>query len=145
MAKRKKQQKKPFKYILEELPKKTDLKFLDIPKWEKNVAFGFKYCIESGKCSIKECEDFLNLFLSLKFLCQRNWENIKKSKSHYHKIPLNTELKIAYKEIAKDFPECPPIYQLGTKTECRLIGFHNPDSVFEIIWIDEKHEIFKRK
>ena len=143
--KRKKQQKKPFKLLLEELPEKNNLKFLDIPDWKKNVAFGFKYCKESGKYSIKKCEYFVDLFMSFKYLCKQNWENISKSKKHYHKAPRTKELEIAHKEIAKDFKEYPLLYQLGTKTECRLIGFHNPDSVFEIILIDEKHEILKRK
>lgn len=145
MAKRKKQQKIIFKDILKELPKKTDLKFSDIAYWKKNVVFGFKYCRESGKYSIKKCKDFSNLFLSLKYLCKHNWENISKSKKHYHKAPQNKKLKVAYKEIAKDFKEYPQLYQLGTRTECRLIGFHNPESVFEIILIDEEHEIRKRK
>lgn len=143
--KRKKQHKITFKDILEELPEKNNLKFLDIPDWKKNVAFGFKYCKESGKYSIKNCEDFVDLFLLFKDSCKQNWENISKSKKHYHKAPQTKELKMAHKEIAKDFKEYPILYQLGGKTECRLIGFHNPDSIFEIILIDEKHKILKRK
>lgn len=116
--------------------------------FERYPEFSFKYYESDHKKYSFRCitvlDDFYEMFERLKTLSSLKWKEIKFSGNyHFHDVEWSqsTELKGFNASILKDFPAL----QFKLFQECRILGFFNQNNVFEIVWIDRHHKVFKRK
>jgi hypothetical protein len=113
--------------------------------------FSFKYYAHthrdySFKC-IVDIEDFHEMFDRLKAMSGLTWYAIKKAiQFHFH------EIEWASSEEPNGFTNCLPstlrsypACQFKLFQECRIIGFFNSTNIFEIVWVDRHHQVYKRK
>ena len=80
----------------------------------------------------------------LKTLSSLRWKEIRLSGNyHFHDIEWkqSNEPKGFNTSILKDFPAL----QFKLFQECRILGFFNQNNVFEIVWVDRHHKVYKRK
>lgn len=153
MAKRKKSKKKSTKILAKRI-KDKDGKFKIFPKkpayLNKHPIFSFTHYIDSNKnwsfkC-IKNCKEFWKLFENLKKMSSLTWgEIIQSSTFHGHEVSWQ---KDTLPNIVKNLPEEIKNFSLfifKIFKDCRIIGFFNVNSVFEILFVDRYHKIFTDK
>lgn len=120
----------------------------DVGYFERYPEFSFKhYASDHKKYSfrcIKTLDDFYEMFKRLKALSNLKWKDIKLAGNyHFHEIEWvhSSEPHGFNTSVLKDFPAL----QFKLFQECRILGFFNRGNVFEIVWIDRHHKIYKRK
>ena len=106
---------------------------------QKNNVFSFR----DNRIKSKE---FGALFENLKKMSQKTWREIKvENLWHAH------EVKWASTKRPKGFSNLPekiqdfPAFQFKALKEKRIFGFFRSDNVFEIVWLDYDHAIYKNE
>lgn len=118
--------------------------------YDLHPAFSLKYYDKthkkySAKC-IDKLTDFHVMFEKFQTFSELVWKNIEQSNQfNFHPIEWSkTTEPSGFKNLpndAKNYPAC----QFKLFEECRIIGFFNSNNIFEIVWIDRHHEVYKRK
>jgi len=91
--------------------------------------------------------EFGMLFENLKKMSQKTWGEIKSEKLQWHAHEVEWESTA----IPKGFSNLPekiqyfPAFQFKVLKEKRIFGFFRSDNVFEIVWLDYDHEIYKNE
>lgn len=101
----------------------------------------------SCKC-IDEVEEFHEMFERLKAMSGLKWYDIKKARHQYHFHEIEWHETSEPFGFSKDIPRTLQVYpacQFKLFKECRIIGFFNQNSIFEIVWIDRNHEVYPKK
>lgn len=119
--------------------------------YSRHPEFSFKYYDHAHKeysvICIGSHKDFHTMFERLKSMSQFKWKQIRAWTDTYHFHP------VEWKESSEPggFNKLPsnlrdfPAWQFKLYRECRAVGFFNPDNIFEVVWIDSKHKVYKRK
>jgi hypothetical protein len=96
---------------------------------------------------IKEYKDFHTMFERLKAMSQFQWKDIIKSPQVFHFHPIEwaqTSEANGFRLSPAELNEV-PAWQFKSFKECRIIGFFNNKSIFELIWIDRDHKVYPQK
>ena len=124
----------------------------EIPFMKRYPAFSFKYYHDSHQKfsakSIKSIDEFIEWLLGLKKLSASTWEALLRAKqAHCHEVRWEqTTQKNGFQGvpgIPKEYNNFSPI-QFKAFQECRIVGFINSENVFEVIWFDRRHEIYRK-
>jgi hypothetical protein len=115
---------------------------------DKHPAFSFKH-FELGHRkyshkSIADVSEYHSLIEHLTGMSKLVWKEIKTAEQyHAHPIEWNeTTEPHGFKNVMlKEYPA----FQFKAFKEARIIGFFNKENVYEIIWIDRLHEVYRRR
>jgi len=119
--------------------------------YDKNPAFSFVHYQHHHKQysakHIIDYKDFHIMFERLQAMSQLKWKDIINTPQMYHCHPINwskTPEVHGFNLLPPALNEAPP-WQFKSFKECRIIGFFNQNSVFELVWIDRDHKACPRK
>lgn len=140
------------RFTYKETKEKSSNKFAigKVGYYEKYPEFSFRYYDDNHKHYSVKCivqiKDFYEAFNRFKSLSSLKWKDIAQSGSyHFHDIEWNetTEPKgfNNLPSVLRGYPAC----QFKLFKECRIIGFFNENNIFEIVWIDRNHQMYKKK
>jgi len=103
----------------------------------KNNIFSF----QDGRIKAKE---YGALFEFLKNMSQKIWREIKSNRFwHMHEVVWG-DTTMSNKKLPQIFLDN-PVWQFKAGEERRIVGFFRNDNVFEIVWLDYDHTIYKDK
>lgn len=118
--------------------------------YDKKPEFSFAYYQHSHKKysakHITDYRDFHTMFARLQSMSQFKWKDIIKAKQTYHCHPIHWERTPevnGFKLIPPELNEAPS-WQFKSFKECRIVGFFNKNSIFELVWIDRDHAVCPR-
>ena len=111
--------------------------FTHIEISQKNKIFSFR----DNRIKTK---DYGVLFENLKKMSQKTWREIKAEPLwHMHEVKwLATTKPDGFSHLLEPYKNY-PVWQFKAVKEKRIFGFFNSDNVFEIVWLDYDHEIYK--
>lgn len=113
-------------------------------------AFSFKHIETEDKelfsiRTIEHKKDFYSLVEHLKGFSDLTWGEIKRNPRQFHAHDIDwNQSSHKGKKLPLVFTKF-PAFQFKAFKECRIIGFFNDKNIFEIVWVDRDHVIYKEK
>ena len=120
--------------------------------YQHHPAFSFKHYEHGHKRYSVKCianvKDFYTIFERLRAMSQLKWKDIVDAPDTYHFHIIEWKYSSepsGFKHLSSEFKEEPTALQFKVFRECRAVGFFNTKNIFELIWIDRDHKVYRRK